>query len=124
MKKLTFTLIALTFFSCAEKTSIRLLPGESGLNKVEGVHSDKQKALQDATKSAQTYCEKMNKPFYFQKEETKYEGLFSEKETKAIRTAGTVGNILTGSTDAYWGSRAATGDSKYKAVVEFKCGEK
>lgn len=122
MKKIVFTVLfifgSFQLIACAGKARVVRLEG--GINKAEYVHANSQTSKNRATDGAIDFCKSENKQMIVVDEKTTFSGTFDEKTTRAIQTAGTVGQVL-GSVEAGNAGWAATQDAEYTTVITFKC---
>ncbi len=135
MKLILIFVIALVFNACST-ASVRVMPGEDGVNTVISKDIESEGAEEEAVDAAKKYCEEKKKEAVFIKtENTKYTGSMDEETRKTVRNASKVGMILGGAGTAGDRTRGAgavlgtagtvgygmTSDRDYVSELKFKC---
>jgi hypothetical protein len=136
MKNLLFLSIVGLVFNACSTASVRVMPGEDGVNTVISKDIESDDAEEEAVKAANKYCEKEKlKAVFVKTEATKYNGSMDESTRKNVRNASKVGMILGGAGAAGDATRGAgavlgtagtvgygmTSDRDYTSELKFKC---
>lgn len=130
---LTFAGLVLNACSTA---SVRVMPGENGVNKVVVRDIHKEDAEEEAVSAANKYCKEKNKEAVFTQEGTKYTGTMDEstrktvqKASKAAMVLGGIGGVVSRESavpGAVLGGAGTVGtimtsDRDYESTATFKC---
>jgi hypothetical protein len=132
---LLLALLGLGLNACST-ASVRVLPGEDGVNTVVSKDIESDDAEEEAVKAANKYCENENqKAVFIKTDKTQYTGSMDENTRKNVRNASKVGMMLGGvgvAGDATRGAGAVLGtagtvgygmtsDRDYTSQLKFKC---
>ena len=85
-----------------------------------GYSAERSGSILRANDDAQSFCERQKKSVLFIKQDTVYQGHYSEDVTQAARTAGRVAGAL-GSSQGARAGRALSSPTDYKTTLEFLC---
>jgi hypothetical protein len=140
MNYFIFTLSFCFFLQACSSAKVRVMPGETDVNKVVATDYEKDDAEEAANDAAQEYCKKRGKEAAFVKDESKYKGSMDENTRKTVRKASKAAMVLGGAgvgagtavgagttaPGAILGSAGTVGtimtnDRDYEATVLFKC---
>jgi hypothetical protein len=105
--------LALVVFSsaCAARVSTRMLPREDGTVAAISVAREESTAAVAGVKRANEYCEQRAARAVFLGEETKYQGVLTERTSRVARVARNV---------PFLGDEL-TSDEDYRVTTRFKC---
>lgn len=137
MKRLTVAatcLVAGMLTGACSTASVRVMPGEDGINQVIVRDVEKYSAEEEAVDAAHEYCEDRGKDAIFLTQSTEYTGEMDEAQREAIRTGADAATVLAGVMrttdeqdaaavfDAAGGvGRTVASGKDYKAEVSFTC---
>ena len=85
-----------------------------------GYSAERSGSILRANDDAQSFCERRRQAVVFIKQDTVYQGHYSEDVTQAARTAGRVAGAL-GSSQGARAGRALSSPTDYKTTFEFLC---
>ena len=85
-----------------------------------GYSADRSNSIFRADNESQLYCERKRREVVLLKEETIYQGHYSEDVTQTARTAGRIAGAL-GSPQGAAAGRAMSSPTDYKTTLEFVC---
>ena len=85
-----------------------------------GYSAERSGSILRANDDAQSFCERRKQAVVFIKQDTVYQGHYSEDVTQAARTAGRVAGAL-GSSQGARAGRALSSPTDYKTTFEFDC---
>jgi len=85
-----------------------------------GYSAERSGSILRANDDAQLFCERRKQDIVFVKQDTVYQGHYSEDVTQAARTAGRVAGAL-GSSQGARAGRALSSPTDYKTTFEFLC---
>jgi len=136
-KALSLSLVSFIAVCGCSTVSVRVMPGENGVNKVVVRDIERESAEEESVKAANKYCEKRNQEAVFVDEsKTKYTGSMDEDTRKTVRKASTAAMVLGGvggvasretmTPGAVLGSAGVVGhvmtnDRDYEVAASFKC---
>lgn len=121
MKLLGALSMLLLILSSCSTASVRLLPGEKGLNKVFARDIELEGAEEAAHKAAIKYCEDKSLHPVFLKQKSAYTGKMSEASRKSMRATSRAVSLIPGAGLIGSMGEAATNDRDYEAGLLFKC---
>ena len=125
MKNITLIslcVFALSLAACST-ASVRVMPGENGINKVLARDIEVEGAEEAAHKAANEYCEKHDREAIFLKEKSEYTGKMDESTRKGVRSASKAVTSVPGVSLVGTIGSTITGDRDYRAAALFKCGK-
>jgi uncharacterized membrane-anchored protein len=85
-----------------------------------GYSADRSQSIFKADSEAQEYCHREEKEVMMVKEDTIYQGKYSEDVTQTARAVGRVADAL-GSAKTGTASRSLSSPTDYKTTLEFQC---
>lgn len=126
-------LLAGTLAACST-ASVRVLPGENGLNRVMVRDIERDDAEEEAVDAAKEYCADRKQEAVFVKDKTAYTGKMDENTRNTVRKASTAAMVLGGggvaarqtTAGAILGGAGTAGhimtnDRDYEVEVQFRC---
>jgi len=116
---LLFAVLGLGMAACGgRRLNVMSTPNETLM--AIGYSSDRSDSIFRANNDAQMYCERRRQIVSFVKQDTIYQGRYSENVTAGARTAGRVAGALGGAKVAS-ASGALSSPTDYKTTFEFLC---
>lgn len=113
---------SVSVFACST-ASVRVMPGDKGVNKVVARDIELEGAEEAAHKAANEYCEKSDRQAVFIKEKSSYKGQMDEGTRKGIRSASNALYNIPGGAMLGNVGHSATNDRDYVSAALFKCSE-
>ena len=117
---LRLSILFLVLSGCST-ASVRLMPGEKGINKVVARDIEIEGAEQAARKAAKSYCEDKNSSLIVLKEKSVYTGQMDEKTRSGIRSASRAVSLRPGDSTLSKMGSSGMDDRDYQAGLLFKC---
>ena len=118
-----FSILSVLFLvmSGCSTASVRVMPGDKGINKVIARDIEIAGAEEAAHKAAKEYCESKNAHLIVLKEKTSYTGKMDEKTRSGIRAASRAVSVIPGAATVSQAANAGTDDRDYQAGMLFRC---
>jgi len=116
---LSLTILGLAIAACGPRRLNVMNTPDQTLMAV-GYSADRSQSIFKANDDAQTYCERRHQTVMLVKQDTIYQGRYSEDVTAGARTVGRVAGAL-GSSKAAAASGALSSPTDYKTTFEFLC---
>jgi hypothetical protein len=116
---LSLTILGLAIAACGPRRLNVMNTPDQTLMAI-GYSADRSQSIFKANGDAQTYCERRHQTVMLVKQDTIYQGRYSEDVTAGARTVGRVAGAL-GSSKAAAASGALSSPTDYKTTFEFLC---
>lgn len=116
-----FVLLLGLILTACSTASVRVMPGEKGVNKVFARDIELEGAEEAAHKAATKYCEEKDQQAVFLKQKSAYTGKMDESVRKGVRATTRAVSVIPGASLIANISNSATNDRDYEAGVLFRC---